>query len=270
MTWHVEREVLGEYQKGSTDRIAAASVEMHVTGCEQCRSMLSPDAEWLEGSWMSVAQKVEPSPPGLLERAFVALGLRPNSARLVAVSPALRLSFLLALVLVMVFAVGASRSNPRGDSYRVFLIVAPLLPVAGVAFAYGRLVDPAYELTVTAPIDSLRLLLLRAATVLSVSIVLGVAAWPFIDTPDFLGITAWLLPSLALTLVTLSLASRFELWMAAAITAAGWGLALLAAMAEEVEVFGGWAQLAHVVVAAVAVFAIVMRRNSYDREGGHR
>jgi hypothetical protein len=174
---------------------------------------------------------------------------------------------LVAVGLVIGFAAIASHSTQGEGSYRVFLAVAPIIPVVGVAFAYGRLVDPAYELTMSAPIDSLRLLLLRASIVLSVSILFGVAAWPLVPAPGVLGMSAWLLPSLALTLVTLALASHLEIWIAAATAGLGWGIVVSLSMAQETDIFGARAQLAYVGLICVAGFAIVMRRNSYDREG---
>lgn len=270
MSWHVDVETLARYQKGSIDRVAAASVEGHITSCPDCRSSIARDSDWLERSWLGIADAVEPSPPSLAERALVRIGVPAHWARLVAASPALRLSFLLAVALVLGFAVGASRSNPEGNTYRIFLIVAPLLPVIGVGFAYGRMVDPAFELTMASPVDSLRLLLLRATTVLSLSIVLGVIAWPFVPVPGVLGASAWLLPALALTLLTLALASRFEMWMSATMAAFAWGAALFIASAREVDVFAPRSQFVYLILAGVAGLAIAMRRHSYDRNGGLR
>lgn len=270
MTWHVEPDVLANYQNGSVDRIAAASIELHVTGCADCRAMIDSDPERFERTWLGIAERVEPSPLSLVERTLASVGVQPSIARLVAVSPALRLSFLAALALVVGFAVGASRSNAGDGSYRLFLVVAPLIPVAGVAFAYGRLVDPAFEFTLTAPIDSFRLLLIRASTVLSISVVLTGVGWLIADTPALVGATAWLVPSLALTLITLYLASRFEMWVSAALTASAWGLAAFVAMDRELEIFTGSAQIVYLILTLLAVVGITARRNSYDRQGGSR
>jgi hypothetical protein len=45
-------------------------------------------------------------------------------------------------------------------------MAAPLVPLVGVAVAYGPEADPAHELTATAPYSGLRLVLLRTAAVL--------------------------------------------------------------------------------------------------------
>ena len=59
----------------------------------------------------------------------------------------------------------------------MFLALAPLAPVAGVAITFGPGADPSFELTVASPISTVRLLLLRAAAVLATTLVLA-AAWP--------------------------------------------------------------------------------------------
>jgi hypothetical protein len=170
----------------------------------------------------------------------------------------------------MAFAAFASTSNPAGGTYRVFLIVAPLLPVAGVAFAYGRLVDPAYDLTLASPIDSFRLLLLRTLTVLAVSIPIALLAWPMVPAPSALGFTAWLLPALALTLVTLALSSRFEVWLAGSMAGGGWVAAMLMALAEGYEAFDSRAQIGYTALAVLAGAVVAARRERYDREGSPR
>ena len=161
-------------------------------------------------------------------------------------------------------------SNPTGGTYRVFLVVAPLLPVAGVAFAYGRLVDPVHDLTMASPIDSFRLLLLRTVTVLAVSIPVGLVAWPMVPAPSSLGFSAWLLPALALTLVTLALSSRFEVWLAGSMVGGGWVAAMLIALAEEYEAFDSAAQIGYAVLAVSAAAVVALRRERYDREGRPR
>lgn len=270
MSWHVDELAVRRYQDGEADRVASASLEAHLTGCEQCREMLTVDEDWLERSWIAVADQVEPGAPTVVERGLTKLGVPSHLARVVAVSPALRISFLLALALVMGFAALASTSNPSGGTYRVFLAVAPLLPVVGVAFAYGRLVDPAFEFTMVAPIDSFRLLLLRAATVLTVSIVFGLLVWPFVPAPRSIGISAWLLPALALTLITLALASRFEIWLAGAVVGGGWVAAMLLATTWEFQAFNADAQVVYAALTVLAAGAVLFRRNHYDREGGRR
>ena len=58
----------------------------------------------------------------------------------------------------------------------LFLALAPVLPVAGVAVAFGPRTDPLHEVAVAAPYSSFRLLLLRSAAVLTTSLLLAVPA----------------------------------------------------------------------------------------------
>lgn len=69
--------------------------------------------------------------------------------RLLAATPSLTSSWLGALTATVAFAVLAAGTSPRG--LFVFLTLARKLPVVGVAAAYGREADPAYELAVASP-----------------------------------------------------------------------------------------------------------------------
>lgn len=269
MSWHVDRDTLRRYQAGSVDRVAAASLEAHVTACHECREGLVVDEGWLDRSWTAIADRVEPGRPNWVEIVLSSMGVRQDVARVISLSPAFRLSFLLAVTLVLGFAVAASTSDPNGSAFRVFLVLAPLLPVGGIALAYGHLVDPLHELTLSSPIDSFRLLLLRSVTVLVVSVGLGLAAWPLIDAPTAFGPSAWLAPALALSLITLALASRFEAWLSAVMVAGGWVAAMAIAISWDLETFNTRAQPIYLLAALAAALVVGLQRYSYDREGGH-
>lgn len=269
MTWHIDIETARRYEAGVLAGSAAASLEAHITSCAQCRDLFARDKAWLERSWTGVADRIEPSVSGL-EMALRRIGVPVVPARLVAKSPAMRLSFVLALLLVLGFSVIASNTDPVGTAYRFFLVVAPLVPVAGVAFAYGRHVDPAHELTMVSPRNSFHLLLIRTTTVVSVAILGGLLSWPFVPAPSSVGVSAWLLPALALTLTTLALASRFEVWLAAALVGGGWVLAMSYAATRDIEAFGPDAQLVHLLVLVTAGTLVILRRDEYNRQGGRR
>ena len=105
MSWHLDASDIRRYQEAALGRVAAASLEAHLTECGECRSLLVTDRDWLERSWSSIAEIVEPGRPGVVEQTLARMGVPSHVARIVAVSPALRISFLLAVVLVMVFSV---------------------------------------------------------------------------------------------------------------------------------------------------------------------
>ena len=106
---------------------------------------------------------------------------------------------------VLAFAVWAARGDQQGVYW--FLVLAPMLPLAGVAAAYGQGVDPTYEVGLAAPMRSFGLLLIRAVAVLvTTTVIAGLAA---LALPGLQWTAAaWLLPSLGLTLASLALATR--------------------------------------------------------------
>ncbi|MGW5801493.1 hypothetical protein, partial [Streptomyces bacillaris] len=142
-----------------------------------------------------------------------ATGVSPRLSRaarvLWAAGPALRGAWAVALGVVVLGALGLSYGAGLGASVRPLLLVtAPVLPLAGVALSYGRHADPLYEVVTSTPSGGLRLLLVRAAAVLGVSVpaltLAGAALPPAAGGP---GAAAWLLPGLALTLAALALGS---------------------------------------------------------------
>lgn len=268
MTWHVETEVLHRYQSGDLDRVSAASVETHVTGCAECREALVVDTAWLERSWTGIAEQVEPGEPSIVERVLTWVGVPPHLARVMAETPSLRPSWLITVTLTLVFASLASRLADPG-SFDLFLVVAPLIPVAGVAVAYGRLGDPAHEMTAVTPFDPLRLLLLRVAAVTGFAVVLSTLLDVAVPSARATGL--WILPAFALTLVTLALGTHLAIWMAAAVSAGAWVTLLIVFLARPDErlmsMFGAQAQVMFLVVALIAALLFAEGWDEYRRGG---
>ena len=268
MSWHVETETLSRYQGGDVDRVTAASVEAHVTACAECRSGLLVDSDWLARSWAGIAEHVEPGERSVVERVLTWVGVPPHLARVVAVTPSLRPSWLIAVTLTLVFASLASRLVQPG-SFDLFVVLAPLIPVAGVAVAYGRLGDPAHDITVATPTDHLRLLLLRVAAVTGFAVVLSLVLDLGVPSTRATGI--WILPALAMTLVTLALGTRFTMWMAASTSAVVWIGLLSVFLARPEErlpaMFGVQAQIMFFVVAVIAALLFAHGRDEYRRGG---
>jgi hypothetical protein len=162
--------------------------------------------------------------------------------------------------------VAAGVAPTVGEIEMVFLVVAPVVPVAGVALAFGKQVDPVYELTVAAPVDGFWLLLVRSVLVVGsmtamlavADIALGIGGLPGL----------WLVPALALSMITLVLAPRFGSVTAAGFVAAGWGLALAgyASVAEVGDAFIGSAQLMYLIISLAACVVLVVRRDQF-RQG---
>ncbi|WP_309344294.1 zf-HC2 domain-containing protein [Streptomyces sp. OUCMDZ-4982] len=166
-----------------------------------------------------------------------ATGVSPRLSRaarvLWAAGPALRGAWAVALGVVVLGALGAlglSYGAGLGASVRPLLLVtAPVLPLAGVALSYGRHADPLYEVVTSTPSGGLRLLLVRAAAVLGVSVpaltLAGAALPPAAGGP---GAAAWLLPGLALTLAALALGSFVGSRRGAAAVGGAWALFVVA------------------------------------------
>ena len=265
MSWHVDSALVDRYSKGSLARSAASALELHLTTCNPCRLLLADDPGRSQGVWAAIVERVEPTPPSRSER-LLARFIPPHLARLVLLTPGLRPSWLLAVALVLGFAALAVGQAPASVSgVNLFLAIAPLVPVAGVAMAYGRMVDPAHEMTMSAPLDAFRLLLIRtvAVTTTGVVITFGVD----LLAPKLGPSSAWLLPALALTLITLALGTRLALWAAATVVASAWlGLVALAATrASTLPLFSPQSSVLFVAAMALAGLTLARRYDHYRR-----
>ena len=142
--WHLDQDLVRRYVAGEANAVLAASVEAHVVACGECRRLLAPavDARRLDAVWAEIADTVDTPQAGLFERLLHLLGVRADTARLLAATPSLRIPWLAAVAAVFAFAALAAGLAPQGQL--LFLTVAPLAPVAGVALAFGRAGDPTY------------------------------------------------------------------------------------------------------------------------------
>lgn len=203
-TWHADDALLARYVRGDSGPLDGASLEQHLTRCADCRAKIATHVEVapLELVWSRVRERAQAPAPTLVERMLTRFGVSETDARLVAVAPSLRTSWLVGLAVTLGFVgLGAAYGGSRGLAY--FLLVAPLVPVAGVAFAYGPDVDPLYEVGVAVPYSAARLLLLRTAAVLATSVPLLLAAALLVPGLSWTAVT-WLLPALSFTALVLA------------------------------------------------------------------
>ncbi|MBP7889532.1 MAG: hypothetical protein KAY11_13335 [Ilumatobacteraceae bacterium] len=216
----------------------------------------------------AIMGEINAPPRSRFERALLALRVPEPSARLVAATPVLRWSWFAAVGVVLLFAAsaGAEQWQP-GDQLAVFLALAPLVPVVGVALAYGPLADRAHEVAVAAPLSGVRLLLLRTLTVLVAASVMSFLTVLAAPTHGWLRI-AWLLPALATTSTALALSTRLGVRSAAIAVAVGW-LAMVIVVAQvrddATAPFHLIGQLAAVVVAVAATTVLLGDRRRLDR-----
>ena len=221
VSWHADDDLLTRYVSGTVGPLDGASLEQHLTGCADCRVRIATDVDVapLELVWSRVREQAQAPAPTLVERLLTGLGVSASDARLVAVTPSLRTSWLFGLAATLGFVgLGAAYGGTRGLTF--FLLVAPLVPVAGVAFAYGPDVDPLYEVGVAVPYSGARLLLLRTAAVLVTSLPLVLASALLLPGLSWTAVT-WLLPALSFTALVLAAST----WTRPTFAAVGLGIA---------------------------------------------
>lgn len=277
MSFHIADETLQAYLAGTIAPASAWSVEAHVTDCAPCRQRVmasqdvAPSADRLAAIWDDVEDVLDVPNPTVLERLLVAVRVPDHLARLLVATPALTGAWLLAVGTVAVLLGGLALAAPdhRTDLEAAlpFLALAPLLPVVGVGLAFGAWADPTHELGVAAPMSGLRLLLVRMVAVLATTMPL-VAAGALL-LPGFTWASlAWVLPSLALSVVSLALST----WVLPQAAVAAVSIVWLAATAAtellssaELATFRAPGQVIAAVLLVVAATTLHGRRERLDR-----
>ncbi len=262
--WHVNASVLSAWVDGTSGQIASASVEQHLVQCEQCRDAVVGlvRIENVPGDWDDVLAEVSTGRAGRVERALMRFGLRSGDAVVVGAAPVLRTAWGAGLAAVLGFIVFASMLGHDGGE-AVFLALAPLLPVAGVAAAYGPSADPSYELALAAPYRTIRLVLLRTAAVLLTAIPITVAAGLLLPLSGATAVV-WVLPSLAFIVAVLGVSAWVNPSAAAVAVGTGWigAVALTAHLGEVLTVLAPPALLGYVALIIVGGLILMVGRVS--------
>ena len=249
----------------------AAAVEVHELTCPSCRDRLgelaAADAgERLATGWYVVEAELAAPRTRLVERALSALRVPGATARVLVATPALRRAWFVAIAVALVFGLAAADPARPDTSELLFLLVAPLVPVAGVALAYGPGSDPAHDVVTATPLSGFRLVLIRSVAVLATAVVAtGLAATALTETsPRGAG---WLVPALGLSIACLALMSWLASRVAGVVVAGAWVLvvATVNGVADDrFAAFAPAAQVAYAVVAALGAIVVVARRRAYD------
>lgn len=270
--WHVTPELLDAYAAGRLDATGRWSVEAHITDCEACRHTTAGEGlvprTRLDAIWRDVAAVVDAPAPTPVERLLLVLGVPDALARLLAATPSLTASWLLAVTAVVGTTVAVAWTG--GASPLLFLVVTPLMPLAGVAAAFGPGIDPTYEIGLAAPLRSGRLLLVRAVAVTATSFVVAGIGGLALPTLDW-HVAAWILPSLATTSLMLALATWIPPLLAAGGVGATWvGIVILTELeaAGTLVAFDPAGQVAALVLTTAAAAAALVRRQRFDLGGG--
>lgn len=253
--WHVQDARLRTWVAGTVGSIEAASIEQHLPGCGQCQAVVAEAhrTDRRDEVWEAIRDQIEPQPLNLVGRVLVRLGMSPGNALLVSSVPSLSGAWILGVALTLIFAVAAtSAAGPLGVA--VFLLLAPLAPLIGVALAFGAEIDPLYELTMAAPYSKFRLLLWRSSLVLATTIPLAMLTAIPLDSPWWVA-SAWLLPATAFCAVTLAATRWLEPQVTALAISVTWVLAQGTAIREG-EPLAAFSTTAVIVYALVGVAAI--------------
>jgi len=248
--WHLDPEAIRRYAEGAVPPPLAASAEAHLMKCAACRAEIASyvDSRRMESIWHEVVDRVDAPRPSVFERMLTRLGVGEATARLVAATPTLRGPWLLAVAGVLALAAWTAQVDER--LLPMFLVVAPLGPLVSVAFAFAGGLDPTREIGLAAPYPGLRLLLIRTAAVLAVTVPLVATAGLALPGSNWLA-AAWLLPTTGLTCAALALTARMTPVVAVGVVASAWVLATApTAFAGRLDLaFGAGAQVFWLAVA---------------------
>jgi hypothetical protein len=183
-----------------------------------------PDDVDLSRVWVNVAAHVWHSEPGRFERLARRVLRSPGLARALATTPSLLLGWVIATAVVL--AAGAAATAATG--LPCVALLAPAVAAAGIAYAYGPGIDPAWELSCSMAVSDRMVLLVRALTVFGFNAAIGIIASAV--SVRAVGITfGWLVPMTAVSCLALASATATRSANAGvAIGLTGWCITVLA------------------------------------------
>jgi hypothetical protein len=177
--------------------------------------------------WVCVAGQVWRRHPGRLERLAGRLLRSPGLARALLITPSLLLGWVVATAAVLTAGVAATLGT--GTPYVALL--APAVAGAGIAYAYGPGIDPAWELSCSVAISERMVLLVRALAVFGLNAGLGIVASAASGAAAVVTF-AWLIPMTAVSGLALAVATvtrSANTGVAAGL--GGWAITVLSARA---------------------------------------
>ena len=203
--------------------------------------------------------------PGQVERVTGRLLRSPGLARALVTTPSLLLPWLIASAVVL--AAGAAATLGTREPWVGLL--APVVAAAGIAYAYGPGVDPAWELSRSMAVSDRMVLLVRALAVFALDAGLGLAASA--ASGAAVGITfGWLVPMTALCALALAVATVSRSANAGVVACvAGWALIVLseqAATGRFATAVTGSALLLPYLAVAVSCVAVALYATRTSRE----
>lgn len=264
--WHAGRDELLALVEGSIGPMVAASLEAHLMRCDPCRAELNRLAftDEVERTWAAIRDVVEAPAPGFVERVLRRFGVSAETGRLLAAVPAMRGGWLVGVTTALMFA-GLAAMFSRDVGLGMFLLVAPLVPVAGVAASFGGDADPSHELVITTPYSAGSLLLLRTVAVLATCAPIAMLVGLGLPGPGWLTF-AWLSPAAAGIGVTLVLAPLVGLTSAAAGVGVVWSVVslMVSRLQDPLALVGPLSQLVCLTLVAFSLVTVLTRSQILD------
>ncbi|MFI9330419.1 zf-HC2 domain-containing protein [Kitasatospora sp. NPDC052868] len=269
---HASMRLIDDYARGDTELAADVvwALEAHLETCATCRGRLAEsvvtEAPGIAALVDTVRAGLEPqldaavrAPSRRFRPRWVSAWMTP------AMGPWLAMTVLVTLTALLLDEAWPSALS--GDASPM-LLIAPVLPLCGVAASWSRGLDPAHELTASTARAGLPLLLRRTTAVLVVVLpVLLAGGW----WTGSMTAAQWLLPSLAFTSTALALGSVVGVTRAAAGLATAWAAAVVAPawatgrvphaleLALQPDRLPAWGLLL-----ALGTGAVIARRNAYS------
>jgi hypothetical protein len=160
-----------------------------------------PDVD-LDRVWLGVAAEVWRRRPGLVERLAGRALRSPGLARALVTTPSLLPGWIIASVVVL--AAGLFATLATGTPF--VALFAPAVAAAGIAYAYGPGIDPAWELSQSMAVSERTVLLARALVVFALNAALGLVASAASGAAAAVTF-GWLVPMTAVSAVALAAAT---------------------------------------------------------------
>jgi hypothetical protein len=161
-----------------------------------------PDDVDLDRVWLGVATEVWRRRPGLAERLAGRALRSPGLARALVTTPSLLPAWLIATAVVL--AAGMLATLATGTPF--VALFAPGVAAAGIAYAYGPGIDPAWELSQCMAVSDRMVLLVRVLVVFALNAALGLVASAASGTAAAVTF-GWLVPMTVVSALALAVAT---------------------------------------------------------------
>jgi hypothetical protein len=182
--------------------------------------------------WLGVAAVVWRRRPGVVERLAGRALHSPGLARALVTTPSLLLGWVIASAVVL--AAGMFATLGTGTPF--VALFAPAVAAAGIAYAYGPGIDPAWELSQSMAVSERIVLLVRVLVVFALNAALGLTASAASGTAASVTF-GWLIPMTAVSGLALASATVTRSANAGVATGlAAWAITLLSVQSASGQV----------------------------------